>query len=77
MLHILTSKANRDNDDVEGFGRRWDDDQAQPAPTYAFAGKADNYDGIAAGASKTVSFKPLIGIFNQSKYLPHVGWVCC
>ena len=31
---------------------------------------AGSSDGIAAGASKTVSFKPLIGIFNQSKYLP-------
>ena len=32
-------------------------------------GSAD-YHGIPAGASKTVSFKPLIGIFNQSKYMP-------
>ena len=27
MLHILTSKANRDNDDIEGFGERWDSDE--------------------------------------------------
>ena len=25
MLHILLSKANRDNDSLEGFGARWDD----------------------------------------------------
>ena len=23
-LHVLTSKANRDNDDIAGFGRKWD-----------------------------------------------------
>ena len=23
MMSILTSKVNRDNDDVSGFGRRW------------------------------------------------------
>ena len=27
MMHILTSKANRDNDDIEGFDVRWDSDQ--------------------------------------------------
>ena len=26
MLHILTSSNNRDNDDIEGFGNRWDDE---------------------------------------------------
>ena len=26
MLHILTSSANRDNDEVEGFDTRWDND---------------------------------------------------
>jgi hypothetical protein len=26
MLHILTSRNNRDNDDIEGFGNRWDSD---------------------------------------------------
>ena len=26
MLHIMTSKLNRDNDSIEGFGARWDDD---------------------------------------------------
>ena len=27
MLHILTSEANRDNDELEGFGSRWDNDE--------------------------------------------------
>ena len=25
MMHILTSRTHRDNDDIAGFGRRWDD----------------------------------------------------
>ena len=27
MMSILTSKINRDNDDVSGFGKRWDDEK--------------------------------------------------
>ena len=27
MLHILTSEANRDGDEFEGFGSRWDNDE--------------------------------------------------
>jgi len=68
MLHILTSKANRDNDDASGFGRRWDDQDYQASSGYLF-GPTD-YPGIASGASRIVYFKPLLGIFNQSKYLP-------
>ena len=30
MMSILSSKANRDNDDVSGFGRRWDDKTFYP-----------------------------------------------
>ena len=29
-MSILTSKATRDNDDVSGFGRRWDNDYYYP-----------------------------------------------
>ena len=25
LFHVLTSKSNRENDDVQGFGGRWDD----------------------------------------------------
>ena len=34
MMSILTSKANRDNDDVSGFGRRWDNDTYYPPYDY-------------------------------------------
>ena len=30
MMSILSSKANRDNNDVSGFGRRWDNDYYYP-----------------------------------------------
>jgi hypothetical protein len=30
MFHVLTSEANRNNDDVEGFGFRWDDATRYP-----------------------------------------------
>ena len=71
MMHILTSKANRDNDDIEGFNARWDSD--------IYYNKYDNtnstgviYPGLPGGpnAKKRISFKPLFGICGQSKYIP-------
>ena len=65
MLHILTSKANRDNDSIEGFGARWDDDDhwnKKWAPEYGAV--------VKGGSSRAVSFKPLFGLLNQSKYIP-------
>ena len=64
MLHSLTSTANHDNDDVEGFGYRWDNDTF-----YTSAGligtAANNFGGIAGGAAGTVSFKLLLGLFES------------
>ena len=80
MMSILTSKANRDNNDVSGFGRRWDNDYYYPPQEGSlFRGgsstqvasdesKAEQYfGGIAPGESNSVSFKPLCGILSQSK----------
>lgn len=67
MLHILTSKNNRDNDDVEGFGNRWDNDYLYQDWTN------DKVGGIKGGSSRTCSFKPLFGILNQPKYIP-LSW---
>ena len=83
MMSILTSKVNRDNDDVSGFGMRWDSETYYPSysggsfcgagqyniGTQTAATKLD-YGGIAPGKSKSVSFKPLCGILSQGKYLP-------
>ena len=72
MMSILTSNANRDDDDVEGFGRRWDSKQYYPDNFHKFIGaNADGatqlgFGGIYQGASQTVSFKPMIGVLNQS-----------
>ena len=56
MLHILTSEANRDNDELEGFGSRWDNDE--------FWGKWNgnaNFGEIPPNGSRSVTFKPLFG----------------
>ena len=65
MLHILTSKATRDNDDIEGFGERWGSDE--------FWGKWQgntNFGESPPNGSRSVSFKPLFRLFNQSEYIP-------
>jgi hypothetical protein len=67
MLHILTSKNNRDNDDVEGFGQRWDSDKVYGSFN------TTNVRGIPPSSSRSVSFKPLFGILNQPKYIP-LSW---
>ena len=78
VMSILTSTANRDNEDVSGFGRRWDD-SVYYSPNLAdritgnFRGSnSGHFDfmGIAPGESKSVSFKPLCGLLSQGKYLP-------
>lgn len=73
MFHLLTSKANRDDDlNVEGFGGYWDSDKVIAASDAA--GNTATRDalatGIRPGAQKTVSFKPVFGIFNQPKMIP-------
>jgi hypothetical protein len=65
MLHILTSKANRDNDSIEGFGARWDDDEH-----YKTKWTADYGARVEPSSARAVSFKPLFGLLNQSKYIP-------
>jgi hypothetical protein len=70
MLHILTSKNNRDNDDIEGFGNRWDSDTLYNEWTNALVG---GIKGGSTGNARTVSFKPLFGILNQPKYIP-LSW---
>ena len=65
MLHILTSEANRDNDELEGFGSRWANDE--------FWGKRSgntNFGEIPPNGWRSVTFKPLFGLFNQPKYIP-------
>ena len=70
-MHILTSKANRSSDDVEGWGHRWDDENCYPYGGFIEA-ENRNMNSISGGSfgSKTVSFKPLSGLFQQNKHIP-------
>ena len=70
-MHILTSINNRDNDDIEGFGYRWDDWAMYPAWNSTNTGEAGSgIPGGSSNSSRSISFKPLMGLFNQSKYIP-------
>ncbi len=64
MFNILTSRYNRDNDDISNFGRRYDDEDS--------FGTTDTttYPGIAAASNRVVMLKPLSGLFSQEKWLP-------
>ena len=72
MLHILTSKANRDNDDIAEFGRRWDDEYYYPTNSGGFCGAwhsdgglERDCGGVNPGKSISVSFKPMVGVLMQ------------
>jgi len=60
MFHIMQDPNNRANDDVEGFGARWDSATVD----------ATTYPAIGQGLARTVMFKLLSGVFNQEKFLP-------
>jgi len=59
LFHILQSPTSRLNDSIEGFG--YDDD-------ISMLNNTTKLPGILT--SQTVMFKPLCGIFAQTKYLP-------
>jgi hypothetical protein len=61
MMDVLTSTHSRINESVEGFGRLWDE---HSPPTNA------TYLGIRGNDRQTVFFKPLLGLLNQTKFLP-------
>lgn len=61
MFHCLQDPKTRVNDDIEGFGARYDG--------YGQAIDA-NYPSIAGQSQRTVMFKLMSGIFNQEKFLP-------
>jgi hypothetical protein len=64
MFEMLTSKSNRDNSDIEGFGYR--SDTTEPDTTHG------NWSlpGVGQGSHQTVGFKLCSGLLNQSKMLP-------
>ena len=64
MMCILHAEATRNNDDVEGFGHRYDDSANFGGATTA------SIPGIAGGSQKRVSFQLMSGLLSQKKYLP-------
>lgn len=64
MMSLLHSQDTRDNDDVEGFGYRYDDAANSGAATTA------SLPGIAGGSTKRVSFRLMSGLLAQKNYLP-------
>ena len=77
MFESVKSDKTRDNEDIHGFGCRWDDADTM-TQAYTVGGKPEigemytqeTMPGIKQGERRIVSFKPLAGIFNQEKYLP-------
>ena len=73
MFHILQDPKNRVNDDIEGFGMRYDNNTsgATVAPGVGGNHMDINYAStVAGGSQRVVMFKLLSGIFNQDKFLP-------
>ena len=70
MFHCCTNGTTRDNDLAESFGQRVDSSTYYSTITGNTTATAANYLGLPPSTSRTVYFKPLLGIFNQSKYLP-------
>ena len=86
MMLSLQSEGARVNNDIQGFGRRWDspamqdvEDMVKATTTPAdaatmnarvAAAKHQLLPYITAGKSKVVNFKILSGLFNQPKHLP-------
>jgi hypothetical protein len=71
FLNILSSKANRDNDLVDGFGYRWDGDGVYSVANQDFTNA--NFPSIlGANASKRVNFKPIFGVVNQPEISYHL-----
>lgn len=91
LLASLQNEAVRDNNDIQGFGSRWDStniesyadwitvDTTIPGsspPTEILTterlltGQRNYLPQINPTKSKIVNFKPLCGLFNQSKYIP-------
>ena len=65
MMHLLQSEGSRRNDFSEGFGA-----EMSVYDGYNESKNASNWHGIKGGQSQTVLFKPLLGLFNQNKFLP-------
>ena len=67
------SKGARDNEDAQSFGYRFDDDLTQRRASTSTGVIGTAYDNASIPgfqAKMVVGFKPMLGLFNQFKYIP-------
>ena len=84
MLQLLKSKHSRQNEMSEGMGVEWSEhgfNKLTSVPSTFVNGLSTvnvaareirdfTFKGIGAGDSQRVLFKPMMGMFNQNKFLP-------
>ena len=82
LIASLQNEFVRDNNDIQGFGARYDNTLVSYLNDFAIVDSAtvtnvelataqrNLLPQIQAGQSKIVSFKPLCGLLAQDKYLP-------
>jgi hypothetical protein len=71
MFHSLVSTNKRSNDTIEGFGRYAQISKFRGVyPDLAAVADTTGWRGLAKGQSITNLFKPLSGLFSQTKYIP-------
>lgn len=82
LLASLQNELVMDNNDIQGFGSRWDSttvsnlsdfsivDPTNITSTELFTAQRSFLPQIPPQKSKIVNFKPLLGLFNQGKFLP-------
>ena len=73
MMSCLMSKGARDNEDAQSFCYRFDDvlTQRRASTSTGVIGTAYDNASIPGFQTKTaVGFKPMLGLFNQFKYIP-------
>ena len=70
LFHMFESSGNRINDEVQGTGQYTNWLINYGSHPYLPESNMVNFGGIYPGDTLTVLFKPLSGIFNQTKYIP-------
>ena len=82
LIASLQNEFVRDNNDIQGFGSRWDSTRVQGFPDFNIVDpttitpvellNAQKFyiPQIHAGKSKIVNFQPLCGLLAQDKYIP-------
>ena len=82
LMASLQNEFVRDNNDIQGFGSRWDSTRVQGFPDFNIVDPATitpvelleaqkfYIPSIQATKSRIVNFKPLCGLLAQDKYIP-------